>query len=127
MCSDCVRSVFPPFSLQSSRVDKLQTELSSQRDKLEEANRLQSRLKEMKTRNESIMEAKVTLEDQLEDLQGKLDTLDMIQKENAQLKAQVDALNMVRMKYKHGAKIEGRRIKTCFYQFVINPRVGRGL
>lgn len=41
------------------------------------------------------MEAKAMLEDQLEDLQGKIDLLDVVQKENAQLKAQMDSINMV--------------------------------
>ena len=81
--------------LKASRVDKLQTELSSQRDKLEDATRMQSRLKEWKARNETVMEAKAMLEDQVEDLQAKVDLLEVVQGENAQLKAQMDSMNMV--------------------------------
>ncbi len=56
---------------------------------------MQSRLKEWKARNETVMEAKAMLEDQVEDLLGKVDMLDVIQKENAQFKAHIDSMTMV--------------------------------
>lgn len=98
-------------------MDKLQSELSSQRDKLEDVTRMQSRLKEWKARNESVMEAKAMLEDQLEDLQGKVDLLDVVQKENAQLKAQMDSINMV------GTMVALYMYLTMVYSLVISYTV----
>ena len=37
------------------------------------------------------------LEDQVEDLQAKVDLLEVVQGENARLKAQMDSMNMVRV------------------------------
>ncbi len=37
------------------------------------------------------------LEDQMEDLQAKVDLLEVVQGENARLKAQMDSMNMVRV------------------------------
>ena len=75
----CIPPFFPPFlppsllsSLQASRVDKLQSELASQREKLEEAGRLQVRLREMKTKMEQMLESKATLEDEVGNLQDKV-------------------------------------------------------
>ena len=68
-------SSFSSSSLQASRVDKLQTELGSHRDKLEEASRLQIRLREMKAKSEQVLEAKAMLEDEVESLQDKVATL----------------------------------------------------
>ena len=76
---------------QASRVDKLQTELSSQREKLEEANRMTVKVKELKQRNEGLLESKATLEDEIENLQSKVTLLDDHKTEIAQLKAQVDS------------------------------------
>ena len=56
-------------------MDKLQTELGSHRDKLEEASRLQIRLREMKAKSEQVLEAKAMLEDEVESLQDKVATL----------------------------------------------------
>lgn len=76
---------------QASRVDKLQTELSTQREKLEEASRMTVKVKELKQRNESLLESKATLEDEMENLQSKVALLDDHKTEIAQLKAQVDS------------------------------------
>jgi chromosome segregation ATPase len=81
------------LKVKASRVDKLQLELSAQREKLEEGSRLQSRLKELKSRNEQIMESKAMLEDEVENLQGKVTLLENLKGEIAQTKAQIDSLN----------------------------------
>lgn len=57
---------------QASRVDKLQSELSSQREKLEEASRLHVRMRETKNKIEATLEAKAMLEDEVESLQEKV-------------------------------------------------------
>ena len=53
-------------------MDKLQSELASQREKLEEASRLQVRLREIKTKHEQVLEARATLEDEVGNLQDKV-------------------------------------------------------
>lgn len=53
-------------------MDKLQSELAAQRDKLEEASRLQVRLREMKVKNEQALEAKAMMEDEVGNLQDKV-------------------------------------------------------
>ena len=82
------------FKVKASRVDKLQVELNSQRERLEESNRMTAKLKvspthyhahlslnhctdiqELKSRNEVILEAKAKLEDEVESLQSKITQL----------------------------------------------------
>lgn len=76
-------------------MDKLQAELTTQREKVEEGSRIQSRLKELKTRNEQIMEAKATLEDEVDNLQSKVSLLETMKSEAAQMKVQIDTLSSV--------------------------------
>ena len=63
------------LKVKSSRVDKLQVELNAQREKLEEAGRSVGKMKEWKSRNEIILEAKARLEDEVERLQEKAEQL----------------------------------------------------
>ena len=53
-------------------MDKLQSELGSHRDKLEEATRIQLRLREMKRKCDHALEARATLEDEVGNLQDKV-------------------------------------------------------
>ena len=86
----------PSLPPQASRVDKLQAELTAQREKVEEGSRMQSRLKELKSRNDQILEAKAMLEDEVDNLQSKVTLLETLKSEAAQMKVQIDTLNNVR-------------------------------
>jgi len=52
-------------------VDKLQGELTNQKERMEEASKLQARLKELKQSKEAAIEAKAMLEDELQSLKHK--------------------------------------------------------
>lgn len=79
--------------VKASRVDKLQVELNGQRERLEEASRMTSKIKDLKSRNEVILEAKARLEDELENVQSKASLVEVIRDENAALKVQVESLS----------------------------------
>lgn len=81
--------------MKGSRVEKLQAELSSQKERFEEVDLLRSKVKEMKLRHEQTMEAKAKTEDEVEMLRSKATLCEDIQADNAQLKAQCDALTSV--------------------------------
>ena len=63
---------------------------------MEEGSRMQSRLKELKSRNDQILEAKAMLEDEVDNLQSKVTLLETLKSEAAQMKVQIDTLNNVR-------------------------------
>ncbi|XP_019849313.1 PREDICTED: girdin-like [Amphimedon queenslandica] len=88
-----LREELEMLKVKASRVDKLQAELTAQREKVEEGSRMQSRLKELKSRNEQILEAKAMLEDEVDNLQNKVTLLETLKSESAQLKVQIDTLN----------------------------------
>ena len=60
---------------------------------------MQSRLKELKSRNDQILEAKAMLEDEVDNLQSKVTLLETLKSEAAQMKVQIDTLNNVRKIY----------------------------
>ena len=62
---------------------------------MEEGSRMQSRLKELRSRNDQILEAKAMLEDEVDNLQNKVTLLETLKSESAQLKVQIDNLNAV--------------------------------
>ena len=103
-------------SPQASRVDKLQAELTAQREKVEEGGRMQSRLKELKSRNDQILEAKAMLEDEVDNLQSKVTLLETLKSEAAQMKVQIDTLNNVR-------KINAPNPLTHMYCTITNVHV----
>ena len=81
--------------VRGSRVEKLQAELSSQKERFEEVDLLRSKLKEMKLRHEQTLEGKAKIEDEVEMLRSKVTLFEDIQADHAQLKAQCDALASV--------------------------------
>lgn len=81
--------------MKGSRVEKLQAELSSQKERFEEVDLLRSKLKEMKLRHEQTLEGKAKIEDEVEMLRSKVTLLEDIQADHAHLKAQCDALTSV--------------------------------
>ena len=87
--------MFILLSPQAIRVDKLHAEVMSYREKVEEATRLQLKVKDLKKRNEQVMESKAALEDEVDNLKGKIKVLDELKKDNATLKAQMDSITSV--------------------------------
>ena len=61
--------------MKASRVDKLQVELNTQRERLEEGSRLSAKFKDLKTRYDTVLEAKAKLEDEVDSLQSKISLL----------------------------------------------------
>lgn len=91
----CAVQEVESLRVKGSRVEKLQAELSSQKERFEEVDLLRSKVKEMKLRHEQTMEAKAKIEDEVEMLRSKATLFEDIQADNAQLKAQCDALASV--------------------------------
>ena len=81
--------------MKGSRVEKLQAELSSQKERFEEVDLLRSKVKELKLRSEQTMEGKAKIEDEVEMLRSKAALYEDVLADNAQLKAQYDALTSV--------------------------------
>ena len=91
----CAVQEVESLRVKGSRVEKLQAELSSQKERFEEVDLLRSKLKEMKLRHEQTLEGKAKIEDEVEMLRSKVTLLEDIQADHAQLKAQCDALTSV--------------------------------
>ncbi|CAJ1074171.1 protein Daple isoform X1 [Xyrichtys novacula] len=80
----------------ASRVDRLETELTRCREKLNDVHFYKTRVEELREDNLTLMETKVLLEEQLSASRGRCDKLHTLEKDNLLLRAKIHDLEMVR-------------------------------
>ncbi|XP_028252131.1 protein Daple isoform X2 [Parambassis ranga] len=80
----------------SARVDRLETELTRCKEKLNDVHFYKSRVEELREDNLTLMETKVLLEEQLSASRGRCDKLHTLEKDNLLLRAKIHDLEMER-------------------------------
>ncbi|KAM9777317.1 protein Daple [Neosynchiropus ocellatus] len=80
----------------ASRVDRLETELTRCKDKLNDVHFYKTRVEELREDNLTLMETKVLLEEQLSASRGRCDKLHTLEKDNLLLRAKIQDLEMER-------------------------------
>ncbi|KAM3595139.1 uncharacterized protein V6R79_018759 [Siganus canaliculatus] len=80
----------------ASRVDRLETELTRCKEKLNDVHFYKSRVEELREDNMTLMETKVLLEEQLSASRGRCDKLHTLEKDNLLLRAKIHDLEMER-------------------------------
>ncbi|XP_029982217.1 protein Daple isoform X2 [Sphaeramia orbicularis] len=80
----------------ASRVDRLETELTRCKEKLNDVHFYKTRVEELREDNLTLMETKVLLEEQLSASRGRCDKLHTLEKDNLLLRAKIHDLEMER-------------------------------
>uniref|UniRef100_A0A667YDV1 Coiled-coil domain containing 88C n=1 Tax=Myripristis murdjan TaxID=586833 RepID=A0A667YDV1_9TELE len=80
----------------AARVDRLETELTRCKEKLNDVHFYKTRVEELREDNLTLMETKVLLEEQLSASRGRCDKLHMLEKDNLLLRAKIHDLEMER-------------------------------
>uniref|UniRef100_A0AAQ4QY82 Coiled-coil domain containing 88C n=1 Tax=Gasterosteus aculeatus aculeatus TaxID=481459 RepID=A0AAQ4QY82_GASAC len=80
----------------AARVDRLETELSRCKEKLNDVHFYKTRMEELREDNLTLMETKVLLEEQLSASRGRCDKLHTLEKDNLLLRAKIHDLEMER-------------------------------
>uniref|UniRef100_A0A3Q3ENP7 Coiled-coil domain containing 88C n=1 Tax=Labrus bergylta TaxID=56723 RepID=A0A3Q3ENP7_9LABR len=80
----------------ASRVDRLETELTRCKEKLNDVHFYKTRVEELREDNMTLMETKVLLEEQLTASRGRCDKLHTLEKDNLLLRAKIHDLEMER-------------------------------
>ncbi|KAM4542325.1 protein Daple isoform 2-T2 [Odontesthes bonariensis] len=80
----------------AARVDRLETELSRCKEKLNDVHFYKSRVEELREDNLTLLETKVLLEEQLSASRGRCDKLHTLEKDNLLLRAKIHDLEMER-------------------------------
>nr|XP_046268208.1 protein Daple isoform X2 [Scatophagus argus] len=80
----------------AARVDRLETELSRCKEKLNDVHFYKTRVEELREDNLTLMETKVLLEEQLSASRGRCDKLHTLEKDNLLLRAKIHDLEMER-------------------------------
>ncbi|XP_029972273.1 protein Daple isoform X1 [Salarias fasciatus] len=80
----------------AARVDRLETELSRCKEKLNDVHFYKTRVEELRDDNLTLMETKVLLEEQLSASRGRCDKLHTLEKDNLLLRAKIHDLEMER-------------------------------
>ncbi|XP_060919274.1 protein Daple isoform X2 [Labrus mixtus] len=80
----------------ASRVDRLETELTRCKEKLNDVHFYKTRVEELREDNMTLMETKVLLEEQLSASRGRCDKLHTLEKDNLLLRAKIHDLEMER-------------------------------
>ncbi|KAM9842995.1 protein Daple [Aulostomus maculatus] len=80
----------------ASRVDRLETELSRCKEKLNDVHFYKTRVEELREDNLTLMETKVLLEEQLSASRGRCEKLHTLEKDNLLLRAKIHDLEMER-------------------------------
>uniref|UniRef100_UPI0037E7D386 protein Daple n=1 Tax=Semicossyphus pulcher TaxID=241346 RepID=UPI0037E7D386 len=80
----------------ASRVDRLETELTRCKEKLNDVHFYKTRVEELREDNMTLMETKVLLEEQLTASRGRCDKLHTLEKDNLLLRAKLQDLEMER-------------------------------
>ncbi|XP_072221836.1 protein Daple isoform X1 [Leuresthes tenuis] len=80
----------------AARVDRLETELSRCKEKLNDVHFYKSRVEELREDNLTLLETKVLLEEQLSASRGRCDKLHTLEKDNLLLRAKLHDLEMER-------------------------------
>ncbi|XP_053568166.1 girdin [Bombina bombina] len=78
------------------RVDKLESEVSRYKERMHDIEFYKARVEELKEDNQVLLETKTMLEDQLEGVRSRSDKLHELEKENLQLKAKFNDMEMER-------------------------------
>ncbi|XP_042243838.1 protein Daple isoform X1 [Thunnus maccoyii] len=80
----------------AARVDRLETELTRCKEKLNDVHFYKTRVEELREDNMTLMETKVLLEEQLSASRGRCDKLHTLEKDNLLLRAKIHDLEMER-------------------------------
>ncbi|KAM6917443.1 protein Daple [Lycodopsis pacificus] len=80
----------------AARVDRLETELTRCKEKLNDVHFYKTRMEELREDNLTLMETKVLLEEQLSASRGRCDKLHTLEKDNLLLRAKIHDLEMER-------------------------------
>ncbi|XP_034531087.1 protein Daple isoform X2 [Notolabrus celidotus] len=80
----------------AARVDRLETELTRCKEKLNDVHFYKTRVEELRDDNMTLMETKVLLEEQLSSSRGRCDKLHTLEKDNLLLRAKIHDLEMER-------------------------------
>ncbi|KAK1894070.1 Protein Daple [Dissostichus eleginoides] len=80
----------------AARVDRLETELTRFKEKLNDVHFYKTRMEELREDNETLIETKVLLEEQLSASRGRCDKLHTLEKDNLLLRAKLNDLEMER-------------------------------
>ncbi|XP_055087184.1 LOW QUALITY PROTEIN: protein Daple [Periophthalmus magnuspinnatus] len=80
----------------ASRVDRLEAELMRCKEKLNDVHFYKTRVEELRDDNQTLMETKVLLEEQLSASRGRCDKLHTLEKDNLLLRAKISDLEMER-------------------------------
>ncbi|KAK5856976.1 hypothetical protein PBY51_010249 [Eleginops maclovinus] len=80
----------------AARVDRLETELTRCKEKLNDVHFYKTRMEELREDNETLIETKVLLEEQLSASRGRCDKLHTLEKDNLLLRAKLNDLEMER-------------------------------
>ncbi|KAL6105085.1 ccdc88c [Pungitius sinensis] len=80
----------------AARVDRLETELTRCKEKLNDIHFYKTRMEELREDNLTLMETKVLLEEQLSTSRGRCDKLHTLEKDNLLLRAKIHDLEMER-------------------------------
>nr|XP_057946101.1 protein Daple-like [Doryrhamphus excisus] len=80
----------------TARVDRLETELTRCKEKLNDVHFYKARMEELREDNLTLMETKILLEEQLSVSRGRCDKVHTLEKDNLLLRAKIHDLEMVR-------------------------------
>ncbi|XP_054652615.1 protein Daple [Dunckerocampus dactyliophorus] len=80
----------------AARVDRLETELTRCKEKLNDVHFYKARMEELREDNLTLMETKILLEEQLSVSRGRCDKVHTLEKDNLLLRAKIHDLEMVR-------------------------------
>ncbi|XP_051021123.1 girdin isoform X2 [Acomys russatus] len=95
-CARMYRDEVDALREKAVRADKLESELSRHKERLQDTEFYKARVEELKEDNQVLLETKAMLEDQLEGTRARSDKLHELEKENLQLKAKLHDMEMER-------------------------------